>query len=106
MITTDSQFAEATKQAKVMVEFYATWCPDCSRIDPYFEAWKEKYGQEFTLLRVNRDEIPDTAERLEVMGIPSFIAFQDGQEVNRLYSRDAKSKAQVETFLDQAYAGK
>lgn len=105
-IATDVDFQEATKQEKVMVEFYATWCPDCTRIDPYFHEWEEKYGSEFTLLRVNRDEIPDTAEKLEVMGIPTFIAFENGQEVNRLYSRDAKSKAQVETFLDQAYTNK
>lgn len=105
-IKNDTEFKEVTKQKKVMVEFYATWCPDCTRIDPYFEEWEAKYKNEFNLVRVNRDEIPDTAEALEVMGIPTFIAFENGQEVNRLYSRDAKSKAQVESFLDQAYPSK
>lgn len=56
------------------------------------------------MVRVNRDEVPDLAEELQILGIPTFLVYEEGREVKRLFSRDAKSKEQVENFLDQAYA--
>lgn len=102
-LKTEAEFYDVTSRDKVVVEFFADWCSDCKRVEPHLDEWKEKYAGSFSIVRVNSDELPDVAEKLDVMGIPSFIAFENGQEVNRLYSRDAKSKGQVETFLDQAY---
>jgi thioredoxin-like negative regulator of GroEL len=98
-----AEFQECVKQGRVMVEFYANWCPDCHRIEPYLPEWEEKYQSQFTLVRVNRDNVPELAEQFNVLGIPTFLAFENGTERNRLLSRDAKSKAQVEQFLDHAY---
>ena len=33
------------------------------------------------------------------MGIPSFVVYQDGQEIGRLVNGDRKSKQEVEDFL-------
>lgn len=102
-ITSNEEYKNSTQSGRVMVEFYANWCPDCKRIEPYFEEWEEKYGENFTIVRANRDELPELGEQLEVLGIPTFIAYEEGQEVTRLFSRDAKSKEQVENFLDDAF---
>jgi thioredoxin-like negative regulator of GroEL len=102
-IQNEAEFHELTKQGRVMVEFYASWCPDCHRIDPYLSEWESKYSSAFTLIRANRDNFPEIAEQYNVLGIPTFLAFEDGKEKNRLLSRDAKSKSQVEQFLDKAY---
>jgi len=103
-IRTSDRYREAVKSGRVVVEFYATWCPDCRRIEPYLGEWEEKYREQFTMVRVNRDEVPDLAEELQILGIPTFLVYDQGREVKRLLSRDAKSKEQVERFLDQAYA--
>jgi thiol-disulfide isomerase/thioredoxin len=102
-LKTNEAYADATQAGRVMVEFYANWCPDCKRIEPYFDEWENKYQPDFTMVRANRDELPDLGEKLEVLGIPTFIAYEDGKEVARLFSRDAKSKEQVESFLNNAY---
>jgi len=102
-ITDEQQFEQAVEQGNVVVEFYANWCPDCRRIESKMPEWKGKYADQFTLLRLNRDEVPAVADRLEVMGIPSFLVFQEGELQTRLFSRDAKSVKQVENFLDQLY---
>ncbi|MBF8377728.1 thioredoxin family protein [Alicyclobacillus mali] len=103
-IRTSERYREAVQSGRVVVEFYATWCPDCRRIEPYLGGWEEKYREQFALVRVNRDEVPDLAEELQILGIPTFLVYDQGREVKRLFSRDAKSKEQVEQFLDQAYA--
>ncbi|GMA62437.1 thioredoxin family protein [Alicyclobacillus fastidiosus] len=102
-IKSNEEYAASTERGRVMVEFYANWCPDCKRIEPYFDEWEEKYASDFSMVRANRDELPDLGEKLEILGIPTFIAYENGQEVARLFSRDAKSKEQVESFFDQAY---
>jgi|SRR5579875_2353163 len=104
-ITSNDRYREVTQNGRVMVEFYANWCPDCRRIEPYFDEWEAKYKDSFSMVRVNRDELPDLGEELQILGIPTFIAYDNGKEVKRLFSRDAKSKEQVEAFLDQAYQG-
>lgn len=102
-ITSNEAYRSETQSGRVMVEFYANWCPDCKRIEPYFGEWEAKYGDDFAIVRANRDELPELGEQLEVLGIPTFIAYDNGEEVARLFSRDAKSKEQVESFLDDAY---
>lgn len=102
-LKSNDEYRDATKEGRVMVEFYAGWCPDCNRIEPYFGEWEERYSEQFSMARANRDELPDLGEELEILGIPTFIAYENGQEVARLFSRDAKSKEQVEAFLDKAY---
>lgn len=102
-IASNEEYAGVTESGRTVVEFYANWCPDCKRIEPYFETWEQKYGEDFSIVRANRDELPELGEKLEILGIPTFIAYENGEEVARLFSRDAKSKEQVEQFLDGAY---
>lgn len=103
-LKTTKDFEEFLKDEKVMIECYATWCPDCHRIDPYLDEWDERYKNEFAFARLNFEEVPEVSEQFDVRGIPTFLAFENGKLTNRLYSRDAKSKEQVENFLNQAFA--
>ena len=41
----------------------------------------------------------DLCQALDVMGIPSFIVYRDGQEADRFVSKDRKTKEEVENFL-------
>lgn len=35
-----------------------------------------------------------------IMGIPSFVVYQDGKEIGRLVNKDRKTKDEVEKFCD------
>ena len=48
---------------------------------------------------IDRDGSIDIAKELMIMGIPSFVVYQDGQEIGRLVNKDRKTKEQVENFL-------
>ncbi|WP_188881164.1 thioredoxin family protein [Alicyclobacillus cellulosilyticus] len=104
-LRTEEEFAAFVQEGRAVVEFYATWCPDCKRIEPYLDAWAARFQDQFKMARLNFEHVPELSERLDIRGIPTFLAFENGQLVSRLYSRDAKSKEEVEAYLEQAYNG-
>lgn len=101
-ITSQEEFAEAIRSTKpVVVTFYATWCPDCHRIDPFMPEVEAAYQEKLELVAVDRDKLPELAQQLDVFGIPSFIAFQEGRELIRFVSKRGKSREEIEHFLDR-----
>ncbi len=99
-ITTVEQFNEIiTSQEDVIVKFYAGWCPDCTRMNMFIDPIIEQYNK-YTWYELNRDELPELAEKYEVMGIPTLAVFKNGEKVGHLHSANAKSPEQVTDFLD------
>lgn len=102
-IKTEAKFQEAVSSNKpVVVKFYTDWCPDCHRIDPFMPEVEAAYKEKLDMVAVNRDTLPELSEQLGVMGIPSFIAFQNGKELVRFVSKLGKSREEIEQFLDRA----
>lgn len=100
-ITTVEQFNELiTGDKAVIVKFYAGWCPDCTRMNMFIDPIIEKYNQ-YDWYELNRDELPELAEKYDVMGIPSLLIFKDGEKTAHLHSANAKSPEQVTAFLDE-----
>ena len=99
-ITTLEQFNEIIAgDQKVLVKFFAGWCPDCTRMDMFIDPIIEKYDQ-FIWYSANRDNFPELAEKYQVMGIPSLLIFQNGEKLAHLHSANAKSPEQVEEYLE------
>lgn len=84
---------------KVVLFFTADWCPDCNFIKPAIPEIEADFPQ-FTFIKVDRDENIDLAADLGIMGIPSFVAYDDGKEIGRFVNKDRKTKEQVESFLN------
>lgn len=80
--------------------FTAGWCPDCRVIDPIMPEVEESF-KEFTFVSVDRDEFIDLCIDLDIYGIPSFLAFRNGKELDRFVSRDRKSKEEIESFIQR-----
>lgn len=101
-IQTEAAFQEAIQSAKpVVVKFYTDWCPDCHRIDPFMPEVEAAYAHKLDMVAVNRDQLPELGQQLDVFGIPSFIAFQNGKELIRFVSKLGKSRGEIEQFLDR-----
>lgn len=102
-IKTVAEFEQATNgQKPVIVKFYTDWCPDCHRIDPFMPEVEKAYADKLDMISINRDTLPELAQKLDVFGIPSFIAFQEGKELVRFVSKLGKSREEIEHFLDRA----
>ena len=94
-----TELNDVVKNGKTMLFFSATWCPDCAFIKPAMPAIEAEYP-DLKFVAVDRDENIDLAAELNVFGMPSFIAYADGQEIGRLVNKDRKTKAEVEEFIN------
>ena len=68
----------------VMVDFWAPWCGPCRMIAPIVEDLAVKYQGRAVIAKINTDENPEVPSDLGIMGIPTLIIFQDGEEVDRV----------------------
>lgn len=99
-ITTLEQFNEIISgDQKVLVKFFAGWCPDCTRMDMFIDPIIEEYNH-YIWYSANRDNFPELAEKYQVLGIPSLLIFQNGEKIAHLHSANAKSPGQVIEFLE------
>ncbi|MBO1915459.1 thioredoxin family protein, partial [Microvirga sp. 3-52] len=55
---------------------------------------------EYTFISVDRDEFIDLCVDLDIFGIPSFVAFNDGKELGRFVSKNRKTREDIEEFLN------
>lgn len=95
---TEDQLKEITKEGRTVLEFSADWCPDCKFLAPFMpEIEKDFFDAKF--YEIDRDGSIDIAKKLMIMGIPSFVVYQDGKEIGRLVNKDRKTKDEVENFL-------
>ncbi|MDM5330677.1 thioredoxin family protein [Neobacillus sp. CF12] len=92
------QFEQLRDGGKTIFMFSANWCPDCRIIEPFLPDIETKYSQ-FTFIHVDRDQFIDLCQQLDVYGIPSFIAFENGEEIGRFVSKDRKTQEEIEEFI-------
>ena len=88
------ELEEKLAEGKYVLFFTADWCPDCRFIKPAMPEIEEEFS-DFNFIQVDRDENIDLCQELDVYGIPSFIVYEDGKEVDK----DRKTKKEVENFL-------
>ncbi|KAB2953883.1 thioredoxin family protein [Heliorestis acidaminivorans] len=84
-----------------VVKFYTNWCPDCIRTEKGFRELASAYGDKARFGTVDAEEAASLAQNHGVRGIPTVIVFRQGKEIKRLLSKDAKTKEQIDDFLQQ-----
>ena len=74
----------------VLVDFWAEWCAPCRMLAPTVAAVAEHYGDKATVVKLNVDDNPSTAQRYGIKGIPTLILFRQGKEVERVVGATSK----------------
>ncbi|MDX6151967.1 thioredoxin family protein [Marinococcus sp. PL1-022] len=100
-LTTQESFNKAIDNGNTVIMFSAGWCPDCTYIDPAMPEIEQQYDQ-FSFYKADRDELMDVCIDYGVMGIPSFLAFHNGEEVHRFVSKQRKTPEEVQHFLNES----
>jgi thioredoxin-like negative regulator of GroEL len=102
-VTNEQEFhAIIAKPQTTVAVFKTTWCKDCQYIEPFMPDIEKAYEGRIEFIELDRDEVPDLCEQLNILGIPSFIAFREGQELVRFVSKLRKTREEIEQFLDRA----
>ena len=86
----------------VLVDFWAEWCAPCRMLAPTVAAVAEHYGDNASVVKLNVDDNPSTAQRYGIKGIPTLILFREGKEVERVVG--ATSKESI-TRMVEKYVG-
>lgn len=80
LILNNDNFETCLAEAKgaVLVDFWAEWCGPCKMMTPVLEKL-ESERDDITIAKVNVDEAPELAIKYNVMSIPAFLLFNDGE---------------------------
>jgi thioredoxin 1 len=68
----------------VLVDFWGPQCAPCLALMPKVEGLAEKYGEKLKITKVDASKNRRLCLNLKVFGLPTFLFYQNGKEVNRL----------------------
>lgn len=74
----------------VLVEFWATWCGYCRKIEPSITAVAGEYGGRLKVGKVDVDKNPAIAHQYGVSALPTLLLFENGRVVATIHGAAAK----------------
>jgi len=91
----DATFDEAVvlSDVPVVVDFWAEWCGPCRMVAPILDEIADAHAGKLVVAKLNVDDNPRTAQRFQVMSIPTLLLFKDGEAQVRIVG--ARSKSQI-----------
>lgn len=73
-------FGELISEGKVLIDFYAVWCGPCQAMKPVIENYAQESG--IKVIAVDVDRFAEIASNFNVMSIPTFVVFKNGEPVS------------------------
>ncbi len=67
----------------VLVDFNATWCGPCKRMQPFIDMIKEERAQDVIVYSIDTDEQVDLAREYQIMNLPTVILLKKGSVLYR-----------------------
>lgn len=84
---------EVLEESKtVLVDFYAEWCGPCKMMSPVVDKLAEELGDAVKVCKINVDEAQNIAVNYNVMSIPTFIVFKNGEPVKKAVGVQSESE--------------
>lgn len=94
-----SKFTDANN--KVLVLFFASWCPSCRAFKPIFEKEVAKLKSCFAVIVLLDDEDNPLWDKYGIEFVPTVVYFKSGKPCNRLAEKEGAglSREELLNFL-------
>ena len=91
---TDATFKRVVEESPVpvLVDLWAPWCGPCRTLAPVIDELAAELAGRVRVAKLNVDENPATAARLQLRGIPTLLLVKGGREVDRIVGAQPKSE--------------
>lgn len=101
---TDATFAAEVERSPlpVLLDAWAPWCGPCRMIAPVVDQLASELAGRARVAKLNVDDNPVVASRLNVRSIPMLLVFKDGREVDRIVG--VHPKAEIARRIERAIA--
>jgi thioredoxin 1 len=98
---TDAEFPGKVVDSRrpSVVDFWATWCGPCKRLDGVLEEIARDYDGKVMFYRVDVNESGGTASRYAVRSIPTLLFFHEGEVVDQAIG--SVSREDIEEKLEK-----
>jgi len=87
-LDTDTLQNVVSDNAKVMVQYSASWCGNCRIMKPKFKRMSTE-NDDITFVIIDAEKNPDSRKLADVSNLPTFAAFVDGKLVNQVQTNKA-----------------
>ena len=79
-------FEAAKAEGVALVDFWAPWCQPCKMLGALLESQVEPALEQrgVKVFKVNVEDCPDLAARLEILSIPALFIYRNGELAARL----------------------
>jgi thioredoxin 1 len=103
-VNTDSFEKEVIQsEVPVLVDFWGPSCAACLALMPHVEGLIEKYGARLKISKIDASKNRRLCLNLKVLGLPTFLFYKNGKEVERLTGSALKMEeieASVKKVID------
>lgn len=99
---TDSNYDElvAGSQTPVVLDFGATWCGPCKKLEPIIEELASEHDGRVLVGKVDISEAPGVAQKFGIMSVPTVVFLKQGGEPVHQFS-GLESKAKITQLMSQ-----
>ena len=100
------EFQQIMSQAgkPLVVYFWAPWCAPCRMTKPILEKLAQEYAEDVNFLPINADDSVEVVEQYKIAGIPTVLAFRQGEVVGRVTG--VQNEAGYRAIFDALVSGK
>jgi len=82
----------------ILLYYSASWCGPCISYTPIVETVGDAYKQVLTTLKVDVEQVPESAGELQIRAVPTLVLLNNGKLVDTAIG--AQTQLQVKQWLN------